>query len=508
MSRPAPQRRGLDRDELTAPAPAPDDGAGRVRLRFLPDGADVRVPSGTPVFDAASWNGIAIDSTCGGHGTCKKCKVRIVSGDVPVGPLDPRAFSGQELAEGWRLACRAGGARRSGRRGAAAADAAEGRARRGRAPRDPAPVGAEAPPGAGGADDGGSAFGPAARARRDRRPRADNIDRSTARARRGAAQLQLGCHCRRLRRGAGRRRARRHHRASLRDRVRPRDHHGGGDAAGPRQRPARRGSLDPEPSAAVRRRRDHADLGDDDGRAGAARASSARARDDGRAHPRGVRRGRGGPARGLRDHGLRQHDDDAPGARHRPRAAVDGAVHGLHAQHAADQRARVRDRDPPARAGVRVPVARRLRGRRHRRGDARDRAHPRPAAAAVHRRRDQQRDRAWVQRAGAGDGGARRPCVRGRADQVRDARGRRRDREPEDRRRLDRAGGDRRHRAGGHLRLGARRRGRRARALRAAGPFRAVHPRRGSGELASRPRRPADRDRQGARVRAALARRG
>src|SRR6476646_701520 len=108
MSRPAPQRRGLDRDELTAPAPAPNDGAGRVRLRFLPDGADVRVPSGTPVFDAASWNGIAIDSTCGGHGTCKKCKVRILSGDVPVGPLDPRAFTAQELRDGWRLACRAG----------------------------------------------------------------------------------------------------------------------------------------------------------------------------------------------------------------------------------------------------------------------------------------------------------------------------------------------------------------------------------------------------------------
>src|SRR4029077_16836587 len=88
--------------------PAPEDGTGRVRLRFLPEGAEVRVPSGTPVFDAASWNGIAIDSTCGGHGTCKKCKVRIVSGDVPVGSVDPRAFTTDELREGWRLACRAG----------------------------------------------------------------------------------------------------------------------------------------------------------------------------------------------------------------------------------------------------------------------------------------------------------------------------------------------------------------------------------------------------------------
>jgi uncharacterized 2Fe-2S/4Fe-4S cluster protein (DUF4445 family) len=83
------------------------EGAERVHLRFEPDGADVRVPNGTPIFDAASWNGIAIDSTCGGHGTCKKCKVRVLEGDVPLSPVDPRAFSPDELRAGWRLACRA-----------------------------------------------------------------------------------------------------------------------------------------------------------------------------------------------------------------------------------------------------------------------------------------------------------------------------------------------------------------------------------------------------------------
>jgi uncharacterized 2Fe-2S/4Fe-4S cluster protein (DUF4445 family) len=86
---------------------APLDGSERVRLRFEPDGIEVRVPSGTPVFDAASWNGVAIDSTCGGHGTCKKCKVRVLEGEVPVGDVDPRAFSPEELRDGWRLACRA-----------------------------------------------------------------------------------------------------------------------------------------------------------------------------------------------------------------------------------------------------------------------------------------------------------------------------------------------------------------------------------------------------------------
>jgi uncharacterized 2Fe-2S/4Fe-4S cluster protein (DUF4445 family) len=81
-----------------------------VRIRFDPDGArprEVRVPAGATLFDAASWNGIAVDSTCGGHGTCRKCRMRVVEGDVPVSRLDPRAFGPDELRAGWRLACRA-----------------------------------------------------------------------------------------------------------------------------------------------------------------------------------------------------------------------------------------------------------------------------------------------------------------------------------------------------------------------------------------------------------------
>lgn len=79
----------------------------RVVLRFEPSGTAVRVPPGVTLFDAASWNGIAIDSTCGGHGTCKKCRVRVVDGSVPTTPLDERAFRADELEDGWRLACRA-----------------------------------------------------------------------------------------------------------------------------------------------------------------------------------------------------------------------------------------------------------------------------------------------------------------------------------------------------------------------------------------------------------------
>jgi uncharacterized 2Fe-2S/4Fe-4S cluster protein (DUF4445 family) len=92
--------------------PAPHDGTGRVELAFTVEDPDpartaqrrVRVPPGVTVFDSASWNGIAIDSTCGGHGTCHKCKVRI-DGPTPITRHDLKTFSRDQLDSGWRLAC-------------------------------------------------------------------------------------------------------------------------------------------------------------------------------------------------------------------------------------------------------------------------------------------------------------------------------------------------------------------------------------------------------------------
>ena len=98
------RREGL-LDRPDGPGLPPHDGAGRVQLSFTPSGRDVRVPPGVSVFDAASWNGIAIDSTCGGHGTCKKCKVQVLDGSVPIHRLDVRSFTEEQLDAGWRLAC-------------------------------------------------------------------------------------------------------------------------------------------------------------------------------------------------------------------------------------------------------------------------------------------------------------------------------------------------------------------------------------------------------------------
>jgi len=100
-------------DDVSALEDLPDEPhPDRVRLRFLQSGEDravkeARVLAGTTIFDAASWNGVAIDSTCGGHGTCKKCKVKVIAGHAPISSVDPRAFTIEELKNGWRLACRA-----------------------------------------------------------------------------------------------------------------------------------------------------------------------------------------------------------------------------------------------------------------------------------------------------------------------------------------------------------------------------------------------------------------
>ncbi len=44
---------------------------------------------------------------CGGKGVCGKCRIQLLTGDLAVTPEDRKIFSNEELAAGWRLACRA-----------------------------------------------------------------------------------------------------------------------------------------------------------------------------------------------------------------------------------------------------------------------------------------------------------------------------------------------------------------------------------------------------------------
>lgn len=66
-----------------------------------------RVPLGSTLFAAAHWVDLPIESTCGGVGTCGKCRVRVLSGTATVTPADRLHLTPEELERGWRLACQA-----------------------------------------------------------------------------------------------------------------------------------------------------------------------------------------------------------------------------------------------------------------------------------------------------------------------------------------------------------------------------------------------------------------
>ncbi|MEP7358053.1 MAG: ASKHA domain-containing protein [Anaerolineales bacterium] len=75
-------------------------------VTFLPQNITTHAPDGTTVFNAANWAGLPIDSTCGGRGTCGKCRVRLLEGAGDASEADHRYLSPDELNDGWRLSCR------------------------------------------------------------------------------------------------------------------------------------------------------------------------------------------------------------------------------------------------------------------------------------------------------------------------------------------------------------------------------------------------------------------
>jgi uncharacterized 2Fe-2S/4Fe-4S cluster protein (DUF4445 family) len=76
-------------------------------VTFQPQNTTTHTPEGTTVFNAANWLGIAIDSTCGGRGTCGKCKVQMQAGALAPTEADRKFLTQVELDAGWRLSCRA-----------------------------------------------------------------------------------------------------------------------------------------------------------------------------------------------------------------------------------------------------------------------------------------------------------------------------------------------------------------------------------------------------------------
>ncbi len=76
----------------------------KLEIRYDPSGTTAHVPPGTTLFNAAHWAGIPIESTCGGRGTCGKCRVQVRQGNAERTLADYRHV-GEGLDEGWRLSC-------------------------------------------------------------------------------------------------------------------------------------------------------------------------------------------------------------------------------------------------------------------------------------------------------------------------------------------------------------------------------------------------------------------
>ena len=72
------------------------------RCEDEPD-ALVSAAAGENLLKVARRAGIAIDAPCSGNGSCGKCLVQLVEGDLD----SPKSFyiSDVDYAEGWRLAC-------------------------------------------------------------------------------------------------------------------------------------------------------------------------------------------------------------------------------------------------------------------------------------------------------------------------------------------------------------------------------------------------------------------
>lgn len=78
-----------------------------VQVTFLPGNQKVNLQKGSTIMQAAIAAGVSLESTCGGRGTCGKCKVQIDPDKVdPTLDLGKKFLSEAERELGWVLACR------------------------------------------------------------------------------------------------------------------------------------------------------------------------------------------------------------------------------------------------------------------------------------------------------------------------------------------------------------------------------------------------------------------
>lgn len=76
-----------------------------VPIKLIPLGTRIEVARGSALADVLADYGM--EFPCGGSDLCGGCRVRVLEGALPARIEDKCVFTEEELAQGWRLACRA-----------------------------------------------------------------------------------------------------------------------------------------------------------------------------------------------------------------------------------------------------------------------------------------------------------------------------------------------------------------------------------------------------------------
>lgn len=100
------RRKSVKQSDSLKPQPA---------VIFRPSGRRGYVSDGKTIMEAAQGLGVDIESICGGHGTCGKCKIKIKRGSVNsqagnlslLSKAEKKILGLQQLRNGYRLACQA-----------------------------------------------------------------------------------------------------------------------------------------------------------------------------------------------------------------------------------------------------------------------------------------------------------------------------------------------------------------------------------------------------------------
>lgn len=80
----------------------------KYRIEFVPAGRRGYSDDNRTLLEVSVVLGLQISSLCGGKGTCRRCKIKIIDGLVsPPATLEETSLSAQELNDGFRLACQA-----------------------------------------------------------------------------------------------------------------------------------------------------------------------------------------------------------------------------------------------------------------------------------------------------------------------------------------------------------------------------------------------------------------